>query len=308
MTYYIDYKMNNTKDFFKKIYNYLFYRFSVIDVDNEKKCIYINKKYINNKEYKKINRYLNQHSFDELNGNALIAEDIQLKIGNKNMNNIKYTPKEKHLMKVMLYEILKYIEKTTDAEYRNESIYVSMISERNKNILLEILDMFKNVNIITTRVGYMRRMEKSILKGKDSIISISNNRRKALKRARLLINFDFDDNILNEFWINRDCIIINLNNKKIELKRNFQGCIIDNIQIDFKNQFEQYINKSRYNIEDLYCSYMQNYDYRYKIKHTRIDGCKIINLYGNRGIISNKEVINNFTNSGIKLDKTRKKD
>lgn len=309
MTYYIDNKENNSKDILKKISNYLFYKFSVIDVDNEKKCIYINKKYINNKAYKKINRYLNKQGLDILDKNTLIAKNIQLKVRNNHkndvfINEIKYLQKEKYLMKVMLYEILKYIEKMVDADYRNESIYVTMISEKNKNVLLEIIDLFKNINIITTRIGYMRRLEKNILKNKDSIISISNNKRKALKRARLLINFDFNDNLLKEYNINRNCIIINLNNEKIRLNSNFQGCIIDSVQIDFKNQYEQYIKKCRYNIEDLYGSYIQQYVYKNAIKQSKEDDCQIVKLLGNSGVILNEEIINNFINSAIKLDKT----
>ena len=309
MTYYIDNKENNSKDILKKISNYLFYKFSVIDVDNEKKCIYINKKYINNKAYKKINRYLNKQGLDILDKNTLIAKNIQLKVRNNHkndvfINEIKYLQKEKYLMKVMLYEILKYIEKMVDADYRNESIYVTMISEKNKNVLLEIIDLFKNINIITTRIGYMRRLEKNILKNKDSIISISNNKRKALKRARLLINFDFNDNLLKEYNINRNCIIINLNNEKIRLNSNFQGCIIDSVQIDFKNQYEQYIKKCRYSIEDLYCSYIQQYVYNKAIKQSKENDCKIVKLLGNSGVILNEEIINNFINSAIKLDKT----
>ena len=309
MTYYIDNKENNSKDILKKISNYLFYKFSVIDVDNEKKCIYINKKYINNKAYKKINRYLNKQGLDILDKNTLIAKNIQLKVRNNHkndvfINEIKYLQKEKYLMKVMLYEILKYIEKMVDADYRNESIYVTMISEKNKNVLLEIIDLFKNINIITTRIGYMRRLEKNILKNKDSIISISNNKRKALKRARLLINFDFNDNLLKEYNINRNCIIINLNNEKIRLNSNFQGCIIDSVQIDLKNQYEQYIKKCRYNIEDLYGSYIQQYVYKNAIKQSKEDDCQIVKLLGNSGVILNEEIINNFINSAIKLDKT----
>lgn len=309
MTYYIDNKENNSKDILKKISNYLFYKFSVIDVDNEKKCIYINKKYINNKAYKKINRYLNKQGLDILDKNTLIAKNIQLKVRNNHkndvfINEIKYLQKEKYLMKVMLYEILKYIEKIADADYRNESIYVTMISEKNKNVLLEIIDLFKNINIITTRIGYMRRLEKNILKNKDSIISISNNKRKALKRARLLINFDFNDNLLKEFSINRNCIIINLNNERIRLNSIFQGCIIDSVQIDFKNQYEQYIKKCRYSIEDLYCSYIQQYVYKNAIKQSKEDDCQIVKLLGNSGVILNEEIINNFINSAIKLDKT----
>ena len=305
MTYYIDYNVDKQKHGLKAM-NKLFYKFYVIDVDNNKKCIYINKKYINTRAYKSINKYLNNHNLEPLSCNAMISKEIQIDEENNVLNGIRYIPKEKNVMKLMLYDILKYIEHVVDTDCRNESLYVAMINDNNKEILINILDLFKSINIVTTRLGSIRRMEKRIQKYKDTIISISNNKKKALRRAKILINFDFSSDLLNEFDLNKDCIIINLNINKINLNRSFRGSIINAIQIDFQNRYEEQINKCKYDLYNLYNSYIEHLNYHNAMEFIENDKCKIVNLVGNRGQIANKEIVNNFTNSAIKLDKIRK--
>ena len=303
MTYYIDYRTNEQSNFFKRVIDKFFYRFSVIDVDDDKKCIYINKKYIDKKAYKKINKYLFMHNFELLSENAIIANNIQISV-----NTIKYIPKEKKIMKAMLCDLLVYLERLLDVDFRNESIYISVINDSNKEVIIDILDMFKSINIVTTRLGCMRKMENNILKHKEALISISNNRKKALKRAKILINFDFDNMLLNDFEINRNCIIINLNNDKINTKNIFHGCVINALNIDFSNRYEKYIFKGDYNLDDLYSGYVKNMEYKDIVKMNKEDNCKILKLIGNNGILNEYEIVNNFINSAIKLDKTQKKD
>ena len=185
---------------------------------------------------------------------------------------------------------------------------IKKFQDMNKDTFFDISDIFKGINFVTTRHGYIRRIEKTILKHNDTPTSVSNNRRKALLRAKILINFDFDNDLLSEFEINKDCIIVNLSNNKISLRKNFRGCIIDGVKICFKNRYEKHINSDKYNIEELYKSYIQNLDYCKAVEHNNLNDCKIINLVGNRGIILNDEIVNNFTNSTIRLDKKRKKD
>ncbi len=303
MTYYIDYRTNEQSIFFKRVIDKFFYRFSVIDVDDDKKCIYINKKYIDKKAYKKINKYLFMHNFELLSENAIIANNIQI-----NVNTIKYIPKEKKIMKAMLCDLLVYLERLLDVDFRNESIYISVINDSNKEAIINILDMFKSINIVTTRLGCMRKMENNILKHKEALISISNNRKKALKRAKILINFDFGNTLLNDFEINRNCIIINLNNDKINTKNFFHGCVINALNIDFSNRYEKYIFKEDYNLDDLYSGYIKDMEYKDIVKMNKKDNCKILKLIGNNGNLNECEIVNNFINSAIKLDKTQKKD
>ena len=49
-------------------------------------------------------------------------------------------------------------------------------------------------------------------------------------------------------------------------------------------------------------------EYKDIVKMNKKDNCKILKLIGNNGILNECEIVNNFINSAIKLDKTQKKD
>ena len=301
MTYYIDYNDLEKNSLFERILYKFILKIEVINVDNNKNVIYINKKYINKRAYKKIDSFLNKKGYKRIDS-VLVSKNVRADSSIEGL----YKPSEKHIMKAMTGNLLKKMEAILKTDFRNEDVSITMCNTDNKELFFDIANRFKSVNIVTTKIGNMRRFESSI-KDKDIIMAISNNRRKSLKRARILINIDFNNNVLNEFEINRNCIIINLNNNKIKLCNKFQGCIIENIDVDFVNRFYQ-IKKENFDINYLYDSYLDNLKYRDASYNTKYDRCKIINLQGNNGFISNQELMNIYTNSAIKLDKTQKKD
>ena len=79
--------------------------------------------------------------------------------------------------------------------------------------------------------------------------AVLNNKKKSLARAQYIINMDFNEEELLEYNINRTASIFNLNIGKLHLN-NFDGCIINNIEINNDNQ--------EYDIKDLYLTSMIN--------------------------------------------------
>lgn len=302
MTYYIDFKPQMKNNLYTLLKDKLLFKFEVINVDNNKKVIHINKKYINKRAYKKVENYFEKYKYEELGGNVVVAKEIQVNYH----NDILYIPQTKSIMMAMICEILKHIENIVGVDFRSECIDIASNYDSCKDVLLDVSKLFKSVNIVTTKIGNMRRMENK-MQDENIIMTISNNRRKALKRSKILVNLDFDNDILSEFEINRNCIIININKSKINLNSKFHGSIIDSVSIDFDNRYNL-IEKQNYNLDYLYSSYLEKMNYKEKSKAIAEDNCKIINLHGYRGIISRDELVDNFTNSAIKLDKSRKKD
>lgn len=301
MTYYIDYKQIEKDNFIEKLLNKAFLNIDVINVDNDKNVIYINKKYIDKKAYKKINVFLDKKGYEKIDS-VLVSKNICVNFDVE----CQYKPSDKLVMKAMIIDLLGGLEVILRTDFRNEDVSITMCNIDNKDFFIDIANVFRSVNIVTTKLGSMRKFESSI-KNKNIITSVSNNRRKSLKRARILINIDFNNSMLNEFEINRNCIIINLNKNKIKLCNKFQGCIIENINIDFDNRFHQ-ITKENFDVDYLYDSYLNHLKYNEACQNIKYDKCKIINLQGNNGFISNQELRNIYTNSAIKLDKTQKKD
>jgi len=301
--YYIQYKEQKNVRWYKRLFNKLIFSFRIVNVDSNKKTITINKKYINKKAYKKIQKYIKKNNMPQLTDNILVAKNIYVKFKGLSV----YEPQVKKLMKYMLPKIINKIEKSIGKNFKTEFVYVLMNNDKEKNLLYTLEEYFKGINIVTTSIGKMRRMEKTMVND-GCTLSVTNNHAKALKRAKIVININFNNQMLKEFIINRNCIVINLNDCNLYFKNNFQGCVVNSIEIDFINKYTKYVNVDDFNKIEIYSSYVNVMNKNDILKNIEIDKCTIKHLVGNSGIITEKELRNNFTNNTIKLDKIGKKD
>ena len=120
-----------------------------------------------------------------------------------------------------------------------------------------------------------------------------NNKKKSLRRAKYIVNFDFDTEKLIQYSINRTAVIINVNNDmKIE-NIAFEGICINNINIEIPNEIEKYFDILTEKIDKttLYVSLLNRKQELERIR-TRIkdDNIHILDLIGYNGTIDQKEL------------------
>ena len=72
--YYIDYREQPNNYRSNGLLNRLFFCFKFVSIDSNKKVIYINKKYINQKAYNKLRRYIENYNFQQLSKNVVLAK------------------------------------------------------------------------------------------------------------------------------------------------------------------------------------------------------------------------------------------
>ena len=203
----------------------------------------------------------------------------------------------------MAYDVVKYIMKIQNKECNLEDIYI-LINNFNKHDIIEnilfFISKFRNVNIITENINEFKKIEEKIYKETGIYVTVSNNKRKSLKRAKYIINIDFGEN-LNRFNLYRKAIVID--SKKYNIK-NFEGIKITNFDIDVCEEIKDYFRKyNLLNITNLAILYETTInkndkfmDVRKKIKDSEIIVTK---LYGNNGVIDENEYkqlnLNNYS-------------
>lgn len=296
--YYIDYQKKDNKCWYKQIYNELFLRFKIIKFDSNKSLVLINKKNINKRACSKLNRILCADGKSSCN-KILVSNKV---IVNGLLEN-EFISCKKNTMKSMILKILEYIEQCTRADYRNEDIYISICDDVDINFILDIAEKFKSINIVTSKIKKIKRLISRLEENYELNLAVSNNRRKALKKAKILINIGFSANVIEEFSLNRNCTIINLSENKLILKNSFHGSIIESIEFNYRNRYSKFINMQNFDKHHLYESFMDNYNYCEAKQHIIEDKCCIERLRGNKNMILNDELRNNFTKNSIKLDK-----
>ncbi|MBO5004761.1 MAG: hypothetical protein J6D03_05880 [Clostridia bacterium] len=120
------------------------------------------------------------------------------------------------------------------------------------------------------------------------MIAVSNNKKKSLQKAKIIINFDLKQDEISKYQINRNAVIINLSDNIMKMEKSFNGIIINSMQITNIN----YKIRNYYLFEyiDLYESYIFE-EKRLEKALDKIEKDNIIikGLLGERGRIQNME-------------------
>ena len=139
----------------------------------------------------------------------------------------------KWLMRYILNDIIEYLEK--NKKFEEVGILVNDLTKENEQNIRKFADKYKKIRIITNHHEKFKRIEEELYEEKGISVIITNNRRKALLKTELIVNFDFVSENLNKYNINENATIINLcDNIKINKKR-FCGNIITDYEVEFGN-------------------------------------------------------------------------
>lgn len=195
----------------------------------------------------------------------------------------------KYLFKLLTNESLNYICKNskTKIERIEVSILTNDANDINKQIILELAEKVKNLNIITNHINKFKSIEEYLYNEKGIIINLSNNYKVALQKTNIIINIDFPEEIINKYTFPINCIFLNMGSKiKIKSKK-FNGININNYNIIIPRQYKI----EGFNNNFVYEGYLMDKEYKKAKKHIEEDKIIIKNLIGEKGIINNKEFL-----------------
>ena len=257
----------------KRVMRFIFATFNIATIEKiDKEHLLIIVPKVNDKKIKKIKL---QYKKDKIIFSKLLKQ-YQEKYENEKIIN------------EFLEEILDFIIEKTE----NENIKVEMqniyflANEYNKkyiDIIEKILQKTKTINIVTRNLKKYMEYEEKLYDEKGILISVTNNRRKSLKNAKIIINIDFKEEELKQYSINRNCIFINCTGEKYKSIKYFDGTIINGIEV-CANEIE------RLKEIELYQDF-ENTDI-YVGFENESENVRIKNLIGNNGKISKKELQN----------------
>lgn len=216
------------------------------------------------------------------------------------------------LMIYMQYDILIYILNIQNIDVNNADVYFLIKKDNDLNLqfLSKFIENCKTVNIVTNDIARFKEVQERIYENENILIGISNNKSKALKRARYILNVNMDENDIKKYKINRDAIIINLKNMVYYNNPGFNGININYMQIslpdEYIEQFECINNQNEFDLTKLYEVYLMqelNIEKRklnvlkcekvenIEEKIIKQDGIKITGLIGNNGRIGESEFV-----------------
>lgn len=192
------------------------------------------------------------------------------------------------LFRMLVPEIIEYVENKKELEPEETTIHI--LANDFTEVVIEnikkLAQNHKHVAIITKNISKMKKIEEQILEETGSMITVMNNKKKSLAKAQLIINFDFPTELLKQYAIFEDSTIIDVTGNIKILKKRFNGVIITNYEIDFKNKSEYKIDDKSFFARDLYeAEFYKNQPYKYVREKIKRDGIYICNLYTKNQIL-----------------------
>lgn len=195
----------------------------------------------------------------------------------------------KWLFEVLSYKTIEYISKVKKIkeEELSVSILINKITETSLHNIKKIARNCKRVNIVTNHIELFKKMENQILDEDGIMITITNNKRKSLSKSNIILNIDFPQELLNQYNIYEEAIIVNIQgNIKIKKKR-FNGMCVNDYEIQVLNDEEfDYDKEIRYNKKDIYeASMYKRQPMENIMRKIKRDKVKIVNLFGENSSI-----------------------
>lgn len=191
--------------------------------------------YVNLEKGKNIRKVINKLIKSEVTNVALSKELYENKnfINALNANDIKVFD-GRWLEKYLSFEILEYIEnqKGIKKEETEIAITTNEISDLSIEIIKKLALKYKRVTVVTNYIDRLRKIEKEIYEKNGILIVVSNNQKKSLLKPQIILNLDFNKEVLNRYNINENAIIVNLEgDMKIDAKR-FNGINVNDYEIE----------------------------------------------------------------------------
>ena len=231
---------------------------------------------------------------DEIRQNKEFLEYFQNnRIMEKNVNILD----GKEIMPYIIKEIIEYILNLQNKDIKFEDLYIMLKQDKTeyKENIAFLSQFFKTINIITPNLKSYQNLANKLMEKYGVILTVTNNKKKSLRKAKWIVNFDMTAEEIKKYTIYQKSTIIYLGRNGIYEGNAFEGIHICKAGIDIseeiKHNFRKQFLLSQFSVTVLYESILIN-----KISFNAVrdqmtkDRLKITNLYGIRGVLSEEEV------------------
>ncbi len=117
------------------------------------------------------------------------------------------------------------------------------------------------------------------------MLNISNNKKKSLLKAEIIVNIDFPEELINKYRIYDKAIILNISDKISLKSKRFNGININYYKIQIPDEYKLEGFKG----EIVYESLIYGKKYREIYREIINDNIEINKLIGNNGFIKERE-------------------
>ena len=252
---------------------------------------------INRKKLKKcmqkVKRLMNKYKIDTI----VLSKELENLLGEQKqelqLEQKVHMMNGKGLMPYLIKEILEYILEKQNTKTQLEDLYICLKEVKQSYLqnIAFLANSFRTINIVTPNIHQYQKIADKL---EDHIITVTNNKKKSLKKAKFIVNFDFTKQEMKKYTIYRSAVILSMENCEDYDYAGFDGLQIRRADIDVCDEIKEFFSKyhllENCCLTTLYESIINQKQQFYKIKEQMLnDKIKIVKLYGTKGEVAQKE-------------------
>lgn len=160
----------------------------------------------------------------------------------------------KWLWEILSCECIEYIVQKKELVKQNIiiSVLVNEITEVTLENIKKLAKEYKRVNVVTNHIAKLKKVEEDILEQEGIMIVVTNNKKKSLLKSNIILNIDFPTELLYEYQIKEDAILMNIQGNVVVKKKRFNGVCINNYEIKKVNNLEYEDIENKFFQKDIY--------------------------------------------------------
>lgn len=230
---------------------------------------------------------------DTLRENEIFINEFQK---NRKIEKEVKILEDKDIMPYLIQEIIMYILQKHGKTTEMEDLYILVNQDNSKyrEHIEYLTKFFKTINLVTPCVKSYQKFANQLQEKLSEVITVTNNKKKSLRKAKWIVNFDMLPEDIKKYTIYRTANIIYAEKDNIYKGSGFEGLHICRAGIDVSDELKDFFISqnllSQCSLTVLYESTIFNQKNVESIhKRMKSDKVKIEKLYGIRGELTEKE-------------------
>lgn len=237
--------------------NFIFKIFHIIQLREDKIILPIGEEKISSRKAQKLAQKTKKILDKTMSKRIVISRKIQKQ---EEYVNLLHTDsleiiEGKWLFEVLSCKVLDYLleKKKMKKEETKISILVNDLTENMLYHIKKIAKEYKRVNIVTNHIEKFKKIEEQIMEQDGIMVTVGNNKKKGLSKSQLILNVDFPSELINQYNICENAIIINIRGNVKITKKRFNGINVNDYDIDFDQREEfDYDKNTKYKAYEIY--------------------------------------------------------
>ena len=158
----------------------------------------------------------------------------------------------------LLYKILDFYLEAGKVGKQEVDLYFlcHTFSNETVEIVKQLAKKYRSVNLVSDEITAYTKLADKLYEQNAQLVTVSNNRKTALKNAKLIMNYDFSKEEVLTYSTNRESTIIHLQIRMNQIPIGFCKLVINDVVLGENGEDWDSLDTNMFTLDDMVASFL----------------------------------------------------